>query len=268
MENKPNESNNKSKNFFKKEGFYLVLFICLCIVAVVAAITIRNNDKVATNPPTVQEQIASNGENAEVANASEEGLQDYEGAELVNNDKNENVKLAVAEGEKFDEVTASVSSSNVIKFAKPLEGKIVRKYCEIPTYFDTGSNEKVTKYRTNFGIHIGAKLGSPVVSAFSGKVEFIGDSPKHNGMTVVIDHENGYKTVYSNLDTNIKVKEGEKVKKGQELGAVGNTTVKAAFESYGEHLYFAMLKGKGSFKELDANGKYIDPTEHLSYEIE
>ena len=34
---------NKVKDFFRKEGFYLVLFVCLCIVATVAAFTIRKN---------------------------------------------------------------------------------------------------------------------------------------------------------------------------------------------------------------------------------
>lgn len=34
-----NKSNKSLSNFFKKEGFYLILFICLCIVATVAVIT-------------------------------------------------------------------------------------------------------------------------------------------------------------------------------------------------------------------------------------
>ncbi len=36
---------NKVKDFFRKEGFYLVLLVCLCVVATVAAFTIRKNSK-------------------------------------------------------------------------------------------------------------------------------------------------------------------------------------------------------------------------------
>ena len=34
---------NKVKDFFRKEGFYLVLLVCLCVVATVAAFTIKKN---------------------------------------------------------------------------------------------------------------------------------------------------------------------------------------------------------------------------------
>ena len=34
---------NKVKDFFRKEGFYLVLLVCLCVVATIAAFTIKKN---------------------------------------------------------------------------------------------------------------------------------------------------------------------------------------------------------------------------------
>ena len=59
-------------------------------------------------------------------------------------------------------------------------------------------------------------------------------------MTVVVEHENGFKTVYSNLLTSEFVVEGEKIEKGQSIGTVGNT---AAFEIADEpHLHFEMIK--------------------------
>lgn len=265
MENKPNESNNKSKNFFKKEGFYVILFICLCIVAVVAAITIRNNGKVATNPPALEEQAASNGENNEIANVTKEGLQHPEGAELVKNENNKKkVKITVGEDKGFNVETASVSSSKVLKFMS-IDKDIVRSFSEKPMKFDTGSNEDITTYKCNFGVDVKAELGEPVVALLDGKIEFVGNSPKNYGTTVVIEHEGGFKTVYSNLDENIKVKKGEKVEKGQEIGIVGRTTLKTAYEKYGDHLHLAMLKGKGSFQELDHNNMYVDPTDYIEF---
>ena len=58
--------------------------------------------------------------------------------------------------------------------------------------------------------------------------------------SVVIEHTNGYKTVYSNLLTAEFVKEGDIVEIGQSIGTVGNS---AAFEIVDEpHLNFEILK--------------------------
>jgi len=37
------KANKKTLNFFKKEGFYVILFVCLWLVATVAAITAKKN---------------------------------------------------------------------------------------------------------------------------------------------------------------------------------------------------------------------------------
>ena len=71
------------------------------------------------------------------------------------------------------------------------------------------------------------------------------------GLTVLIEHTNGFSTVYSNLLTAEFVKEGEKVTSGQTIGTVGNT---ASFEILDEsHLHFEILK----------NGEQIDPNMYL-----
>lgn len=69
------------------------------------------------------------------------------------------------------------------------------------------------------------------------------------GNMVKIDHGNGYMTRYLHLAYNtVKVKVGDKVKKGQRLGYMGNTGY-----SFGGHLHFEVWK----------NGNRIDPTEFL-----
>ena len=96
----------------------------------------------------------------------------------------------------------------------------------------------------------------------------MGENLKSYGTMVVIDHGNGLKTVYANLDNNVEVKENEKVKKGQEIGKVGNTTLKSAYEKYGSHLHFSILQGKGSYEELSNANKFIDPAKYVTYEKE
>ena len=72
-------------------------------------------------------------------------------------------------------------------------------------------------------------------------------------MTVIIAHQDGYKTIYSNLLTSEFVVEGEKVSTGQTIGTVGNT---ATFEIADEsHLHFEILK----------DNIQVDPTIYIKY---
>ncbi len=49
---------NKKSNFFKKEGFYVVLFLCLCIVAAIAAISVKSNSHVKKEP--IENKVVEN----------------------------------------------------------------------------------------------------------------------------------------------------------------------------------------------------------------
>ena len=89
-----------------------------------------------------------------------------------------------------------------------------------------------------------------VKSAEEGKVQSIKNDPRY-GLSVIVEHRDGYKTIYANLLTTEFISEGEKVEKGQSLGTLGNS---ATFEIADEpHLHFEMLK----------DGENIDPTLYL-----
>ena len=96
------------------------------------------------------------------------------------------------------------------------------------------------------GIDIKADKTTVVKAAEKGTVKSIKNDPRY-GLTIVIEHDSGYQTVYSNLLTAEFVVAGEKVEKGQTIGTVGNT---ATFEITDEpHLHFEILK----------DGEYVDP---------
>lgn len=122
-----------------------------------------------------------------------------------------------------------------LKFSSPVEGEIVRDFAVDSLIY----SETLQEWTTHTGIDIKADKTTVVKSAEAGTVKSIKNDPRY-GMTIVIEHENGFKTVYSNLLTSEFVVEGEKVEKGQSLGTVGNT---AAFEIADEpHLHFEILK--------------------------
>ena len=92
---------------------------------------------------------------------------------------------------------------------------------------------------THLAIDIKAERTTVVKSAEAGTIKSIKNDPRY-GLTIVIEHENNFQTVYSNLLTSEFVVEGEKVEKGQAIGTVGNTAV---FEIVDEpHLHFEILK--------------------------
>lgn len=83
-------------------------------------------------------------------------------------------------------------------------------------------------------------LGSPVFAANDGVVIVARYSSGNPGKNVRINHQNGYFTSYLHL-SEIFVKEGQTVKKGDRIGAIGNTG-----KAYGYHLHFSVYYIPGS----------------------
>lgn len=133
-------------------------------------------------------------------------------------------------------VEENTGNKNVeLNFEKSVEGEIVRDFAVDNLIYSNTLQE----WTTHTGIDIKADKTTVVKSAEEGIVKTIKNDPRY-GLTVIIEHENGFQTVYSNLLTSEFVVEGEKVEKGQSLGTVGNT---AAFEIADDaHLHFEILK--------------------------
>lgn len=250
------KANNKAVNFFKKEGFYVILFVCLCIVATVASITAKNNKKLSSNPPVGQNEQANAGDNGPII--AEDPTEQYDGAlQVKKQEAAKTMKLVpnIQAVKKADLTVAPVSKPVNAQFEKPVaNGKLARAYSK---ELDTVIWKTDNSYRTNLGIDIQAKIGETVVSVMDGIVKEVGtDVEGQKGKMVVIDHQNGFVTKYSNLDEKILVKKGDKVTKKQQIGTVGNTTLNSFNEEYGPHLHF----------EVSENNKHIDPAKYVKYE--
>ncbi|HBC96361.1 MAG TPA: peptidase [Clostridium sp.] len=231
---------NKAINFLKKEGFYVILFICLCIVATVALLTAKNNKDQSAQ---LQKSNAIEQKQAkQTAKTDKNPSSTYDNALQV---KKNSRTSANAEQKTSKEVANSMSTS----FQKPVEGIIARGFSEDPVYWNSTGT-----YRPNLGYDIQTDLGKPVFAAMDGKVEEV-NTATQDGVEIIIDHQNGLKTVYSNLDPNVKVNKGQMVKKGSVIGIVGKSTLRSAYEKYGNHLHFAVLKGK----------EFVDPGKYIKY---
>lgn len=96
-------------------------------------------------------------------------------------------------------------------------------------------------YRTgkfHEGMDFTSPVGTDVIATGDGVVESIEMKQWGYGNNVVINHGYGYKTRYAHL-SKFKVKNGQKIKRGQIIGLVGNTG-----KSTGPHLHYEVLKNK------------------------
>ena len=148
------------------------------------------------------------------------------------------------------EGTAAVSKTVDTNYVKPVEGTLARAYSTQPVISDT-----LGWYKTVNGIEIVAKVGTEVKAALDGKVEKVDNDKTELGQYVIINHQNGVKTVYANLDEKLNVKVGDTVKKNSVIGTIGSTRASFSEEKFGSHLLFEVIKGND----------YIDPATYVKY---
>lgn len=104
--------------------------------------------------------------------------------------------------------------------------------------FGQGSNQK--------GVGIEGRSGQPVLAAAPGKVVYSGSGLRGYGKLIIIKHNASYLSVYAH-NSQILVKEGQSVAKGQKIAEIGST------DSDRIALHF----------EIRRLGKPIDPLQYL-----
>lgn len=107
-------------------------------------------------------------------------------------------------------------------------------------------NPMFKAYVNHDGLDFIVPRGTPVLAAADGTVRFA-SSMHSTGKIIKIEHSGGYVTHYAHLET-MKVKSGQKVKKGQEIGTAGMSG-----NSFAPHLHYAIYKDE----------TYVDPVSHL-----
>ena len=264
-------SKDKVKDFFRKEGFYFILFICLCIVAVVAAFTIKKNNalKQSSNPSNeftlnIEEADDSretsrtempNADRVENGNENEVAEESNETEEVASNEEVEDY-TEVAENteeivENTEDVPTSASVSEVV-FQLPLEGLVSREYKEMVRLQSTESG---TLDRTRRGIDLKASIGDVVKAAADGEVVEVSSSTE-DGNYIVIEHSNGLKTKYGNLSDEVSVAVGDTVYAGDEIGTVGNSSLIFTSEICGDVL---------NVQVEDAEGNQLNPCDYFNF---
>lgn len=98
------------------------------------------------------------------------------------------------------------------------------------------------------GVDLAVAEGTPVYAADNGKVIVAEDSGNGYGNYIIIDHQNGFKTLYGH-NSELLVSVGDIVAKGDKIALSGNTG-----NSTGPHLHF----------EVHVNDEKVDPQQYLA----
>ena len=180
-------------------------------------------------------------------NKKEEKKNTNSTSENKKTNKSSNTVETNAKTEKKEQ--SSKEKDEKIELEAPVKGQVIREFAKESLVFSNTLQEWIT----HNGVDIKADKTTVVKSAASGTVTAIKNDPRY-GLTVIINHDNGYQTIYSNLLTAEFVVKGEKVEKGQSVGTVGNSASFEVADDY--HLHFELLK----------NNEYLDPTVYISFE--
>ena len=256
----------RGKRYLEKDNTFIyvgtAIFILLAVVlGIIMYMTTRTGVRIEGNVSKEQEiteNVTSDigkkvGESEEIKNEELQPKQSVETSKVIPEETTKTEALVENEKTinnepKAEENELPVQNENIepkkeITFTKPAEGEIICEYAKDNLIY----SETLKEWITHTAIDIKVDKTSVIKSAADGVIKSIINDPRY-GLTVIISHDEGYETIYSNLLTAEFVVEGEEVTQGQTIGTAGNT---AAFESNMEcHLHFELLK----------DGEYLNPT--------
>ena len=101
------------------------------------------------------------------------------------------------------------------------------------------------KRRFHYGMDFSARKGTPIYATGNGIVKRADNRSSGFGKHIRIDHGFGYVSLYAHL-SKYNVRRGQKVKRGDIIGYVGNTG-----RSMGPHLHYEILKDKKKINPLN-----------------
>ena len=212
----------KSIAFIKKRKYYIATSLCILTVGVVGFISYRNASKAWDDTP-LPDDVSLDAKDASVP------------------------KDDVTDTEQDSQTTSKPTqqkeeSSDTKEYILPLDGAIDVGYsADKPVYSKT-----LEDWRTHLGIDYTAAAGTAVKAINDGAVESV-TKDDLMGVTVIIKHTDGKRSLYANLADDVSVKAEQLIKQGDTVGKVGQTAIIEISQE--PHLHFEVL----------SDSKNIDP---------
>jgi murein DD-endopeptidase MepM/ murein hydrolase activator NlpD len=180
-----------------------------------------------------QQQIAA------VAN-----MQDNELINSIIGSMNDLNSRIAAQKESYAEVTRLLANKEQLLAATPAIQPVSNKDLErVASGYGYRIDPIYKTIKLHAGLDFTSPQGSPIYATADGTIVTAGNLGNGYGNHVVINHGYGYQTLYGHM-YRIKVRNGNRVKRGEIIGWVGSTG-----KSTGPHLHY----------EVHKNGRKMDP---------
>ncbi|MCC5909642.1 MAG: M23 family metallopeptidase [Clostridiaceae bacterium] len=263
FENNDNNNNNKDNNekgklykFLDKQGFYLILLLCVALVMTTAIWVSRQDEEfIAEDSTEIEEptEVEVTMMEDEEEAAEDTATQPQKGVEIVESprvEKEEEAKPKEIEPKEVEpkkaepkevepqpelEKESEATAAKQQVMTQPVMGKVGMPFAMDKLVY----HKTLDHWGVHRGVDIHAEEGAPVRAALDGEVvEVINDTVM--GITITLKHEGDLYTRYSNLSTDAMVKVGQMVDRGQVISGVGRTASLKTEE--GPLLHFQVLE--------------------------
>ncbi len=152
-------------------------------------------------------------------------------------------KQIAVQSKSLDEIVSLVKEKEkMLRSIPAIQPVKLQEVTRVSSGFGMRMHPMLKTWRMHNGIDFTAPRGTPIYASGNGKVVRANRSSSF-GNVVYLEHGYGYKTVYAHMQK-IKVRKGQKVKRGDLLGWVGNTG-----RSEAPHLHY----------EVHKNGRPVNP---------
>ena len=146
--------------------------------------------------------------------------------------------------------TKEINQESVIftpSFIKPVNGRVIKQFSPDNLIY----SETMDDWRTHMGVDIYCPLGTEVIAAENGVITKISFDINYGNQVTV---ETGdYEHIYSSLSTDLAVKEGSNINKGDVIGTSSDSCISEICDE--PHIHF----------EIKKNGIYINPTDLIEF---
>lgn len=191
----------------------MALGICLVAIGISAwsgFSAVNNKDTTIDNSSDIAQISSDTALNQNTSSKNEQA---------VDTPKDDVPDSRVSSADKEQEKAEQTPVPTAKYFLYPVNGTIIKDFSDTELQYSLTFNDM----RLHTAIDIGADINTSVKSAGDGIVTFAGKDSSL-GYMVKIDHGNNITAVYAGLSEALKVKEGDTVKAGTALGAIGTVT--------------------------------------------
>jgi murein DD-endopeptidase MepM/ murein hydrolase activator NlpD len=166
-------------------------------------------------------------------------------------------KQLYIQSKSFDEVIDLAKNKTTMLAAIPAIQPIANKNLKrIASGYGYRIHPIYKTRKLHTGMDFTAPQGTPIYATGDGKIAKVKSSRRGYGNHIIIDHGFGYQTLYAHMKKYI-VNRGQKVKRGEIIGYVGNTGTSVA-----PHLHYEVIRNKRKINPVNYYYNDLNPKEY------